>query len=82
MIHDPASRPPLRYALLALVLILPALGLAGVATRALRADRRAAEADLKDRTEEIGRRVLTGLTNALAVTEAPRKSGPIPRTRP
>lgn len=79
MIPDPAARPPLRYAVLALVLVLPALGLAGLAAWALRSDRRLAEADLRDRAEDVARVALSSFTNHL---EAAWASLEVPRMEP
>jgi len=68
MIADTTLRPPWRYRLLACALIVPSLVLAGVAAWTLRSDRRAVEADLRERMEEVARRVLKSMTNALSWT--------------
>ncbi|MBX3747123.1 MAG: HAMP domain-containing histidine kinase [Verrucomicrobiae bacterium] len=64
MLPDAHGPPPRRYALLALALVLPSLGLAGIAGWALRADRRAAEADLRIRSERMAWNILAAVTNA------------------
>lgn len=71
MIPDLALRPPRRYALLAMLLVVPSLVLSGLALRALRLDRRTAEADLAERASELANRMLTRLTQLLAEPVSP-----------
>ncbi|MBL9126962.1 MAG: hypothetical protein JNL97_04915, partial [Verrucomicrobiales bacterium] len=64
-----SRRPPLRFAILALALIVPALGLVAVAVWAIRADRRAAEADLRERADALAGELLVAIQDTL---EMPR----------
>lgn len=74
MIADPAQRPPLRFALLAVLLVLPALGLAALALRALALDRRAADADATDRARDVAAAIAARLTNVIHAARP--KAGP------
>lgn len=65
MIADPAQRPPLRFALLAVLLVLPALGLAALALRALALDRRAADAEAAARAQDVAAAIAVRLTNVI-----------------
>jgi len=65
MIADPAQRPPLRFALLAVLLVLPALGLAALALRALALDRRAADAEVASRARDVAAAIAARLTNVI-----------------
>lgn len=69
MIADPALRPPLRFALLAAALVMPVLALAGLGAWALRQDRRAAEAELRLRSEDVARAIQTRLESLLTPSD-------------
>lgn len=65
MLDDVALRAPRKFALLALALVLPALGLAGVAGWALRLDRAATVTEANERAREIAQAVAVAVTNFL-----------------
>lgn len=71
MLAPHAQRTPRRFIVIAAALMLPALGLGVFGLWALRLDRRAAEADLRYRAEDVARAIAARLTNAI--------QSPIPR---
>lgn len=66
MLADPALRAPRRYALLALVLVLPSLGLAVLAGWTLVLDRQAAEAEARSRARSLSLALVNTLNGAVA----------------
>jgi len=65
VIPDLAIRRPRRFALLALALVLPVVGLAGVAAWALRLDRAATVTEANERARDLAQAVAVTLTNFL-----------------
>ncbi len=65
MLDSAALRAPRKFALLALALVLPVLGLAGVAAWALRLDRAAAVTEANERAREMVQAVAVAVTNFL-----------------
>ena len=76
MLTDPSQRPPGRFAVLALCLVLPALGLAVMAARTMALDRRLAEAEGRTQLQNFANAVATRLTNAFHLIQPfPLRSG-------
>lgn len=82
MIADPAQRPPWRFALLAVLLVLPALGLAALALRALALDRRAADAEAAARAQDVAAAIAVRLTNVIRAARPEVALAPSPRPGP
>lgn len=65
MLDSAAVRAPRKFALLAVALVLPVLGLAGVAAWALRLDRAATVTEANERAREMVQAVAVAVTNFL-----------------